>query len=1558
MSPLPLPLPLPLPPPPPPPLLSVTCNAQPLAGSCSPSLGNEAAIQFLPLPFSVTDEDGTDSTVFQFSITAGNEEGNFSVNSSTGVISLEQPLDRDRGPCVFNLTVAVSDGLFSTELYVSVQVVDENDNTPLPVPQDPGGEAGLFEGSVAEGSPVGTQVLTVRFTDADEGTNAALSFSLPAPAVQTAFSINSSTGELSTAAVLDYEEGDRLFNFTVFASDGGSPSNTGSATVIVMVTDINDNRPSVSVAVVAGAVYVEHGPPVRVADVSVTDLDASFPNRYAVVSIDDALDSGEVLVYTASPGERYSSADGTLVVVGALPYPELSARLSSVRYLNPSDELSPPLQRSISYAACDMLASSDLFTRLSEATQEALLHGNASSPLLPSDDAALLQTGCLQLSSSSVLLPLAEVNDRPTVVAVEPVQFQPIAEDLPLEQNPGELVLLTFGAAVSDADHTLLLDAPSFSGVAVVGFQSPIAMPEYGTLESVSACTATSVALRTDCPALQDPERCLCAEQGDVLTCADNIASDRVLFFCLHQLRTTMDVCGCPSPPQPGLPPAADISRVSASLNSSELDVSPALNSSDELEVSTSEAELLSGLVLRQGSWSVTSSAGVRSAALPPVVVLYRPVPSSVAPSSALLLPPSALLRFLPALHQFGQGEILFRAWDGSNALPIGSLGNTSDLSDTAFSLNTGVANITILPVNDPPEIYLGGPGVPDFSATLTENEQVLVASPSAIILEHDVADDLLLQRMVVMVTNSSGGCVLADYPAVSLDRLSFLNDSGLALEVGVARLGQACVTYQFEGPLSVGNWQALLRSLQLSVDNPEPSEHQRRLSFTIDDASSTSQTSVSIIDVQLVSDVCPTITLASSTGALIYTEHSGTTPLDPSLLVADGDRNARLAGATVTILNSCINCTLAASLPNPFVTATFNPSTLTLTLSGSASPLDYQTLLRGVVFEDEGDEPSLAMVTVRFTLIDAGTVTSCTDLSGDVAVVIVPVNDNAPSLYLDFPVSADYTAAFTEGEAPLAITGTVVIIDLDSAESPSYLVEVAIAAGCLPEDMLLFTSSPPGVLLSPYSPASCSLALNGSRSALEAALQFLHYTNLAGDAPSGSPRTILFTLSDPPLPPQSSSALLSVLPVNDAPVLDLDVAAEASDSFVTFQVGSTTGLPLAGPGGASVVDPDSPQLLSMLFSLTELDEQGQPLLARTDLFSEALSVDANLLLDFGLSGIFNRDSSTLVVTGAASTADYTTLLNTAVYSNSRRPPSGTTRQVSITTSDGEAESAPVVATVMFEGQLQLPVVDLNGGLSGRDTTTTYTLTGAPVAIAPAAFVSDPDGDLIVSANVSLPSSCASATLTFTTAFSDITVAPEDRGPAGLHYLVSSSSPAGRDPLVFQSILRGAAFSSPDSAQPGTCQVSVTVIDARLSQSVVVMATIVVEAFNAPPSVDLDLGLFGRDYSAVHFLGSASLTHIVSILDPDLRTELNYFNATPLGEAAGEAPLTDGTSAHGVVLGIQSHAGYLLTDPDSASLTYLQVGATHHRTITICLPIPTYKHSDGGHSICTAAQKR
>lgn len=93
--------------------------------------------------------------------------------------------------------------------------------------------------NIREDSPRQSSVILVKATDADLGANAAVQYQIVSGNTQGLFSINASSGLISTANFLDYERQNK-YTLEVSATDSAK---TSKASVVIDVVDVNDNNP-------------------------------------------------------------------------------------------------------------------------------------------------------------------------------------------------------------------------------------------------------------------------------------------------------------------------------------------------------------------------------------------------------------------------------------------------------------------------------------------------------------------------------------------------------------------------------------------------------------------------------------------------------------------------------------------------------------------------------------------------------------------------------------------------------------------------------------------------------------------------------------------------------------------------------------------------------------------------------------------------------------------------------------------------------------------------------------------------------------------------------------------------------------------------------------------------------------------------------------------------------------------------------------------------------------------------------------------------------------------
>ncbi|KAG5330656.1 FAT protein, partial [Acromyrmex charruanus] len=171
-------------------------------------------------------------------------QNDFVVDPRNGFIRSEHVFDREllvtnTGSNYINLEATVIDNGINRlrdRVKVTIYITDINDNVPqfqrLP-----------YRVQVSEGAVIGTQLLRVYTTDADEGLNGDVFYSLEDGNQYGHFMIDEATGQISLMKELDREMSD-TYVLTVVAHDAGLETRlSSSATVHIEVLDENDNVP-------------------------------------------------------------------------------------------------------------------------------------------------------------------------------------------------------------------------------------------------------------------------------------------------------------------------------------------------------------------------------------------------------------------------------------------------------------------------------------------------------------------------------------------------------------------------------------------------------------------------------------------------------------------------------------------------------------------------------------------------------------------------------------------------------------------------------------------------------------------------------------------------------------------------------------------------------------------------------------------------------------------------------------------------------------------------------------------------------------------------------------------------------------------------------------------------------------------------------------------------------------------------------------------------------------------------------------------------------------------
>uniref|UniRef100_A0A3P8PKT9 Cadherin domain-containing protein n=1 Tax=Astatotilapia calliptera TaxID=8154 RepID=A0A3P8PKT9_ASTCA len=209
----------------------------------------------------------------------------FTINVNTDVsgrkhseLVLLKELDREKERGLKLVLTAVDGGSpqRSGTAIIHITVLDANDNAPV-------FSQAVYEASVPENSLLDTVVVTVSATDADTGPNGDITYNFDHVSDEhvSLFSLNHKTGEIKVIGSLDYET-ESSIELRVRAKDG--PGLTSYCTVVIDITDVNDNPPAINLKSLTNPIPENVPPGTEVGIINVQDRD-SENNRQVRCSI-------------------------------------------------------------------------------------------------------------------------------------------------------------------------------------------------------------------------------------------------------------------------------------------------------------------------------------------------------------------------------------------------------------------------------------------------------------------------------------------------------------------------------------------------------------------------------------------------------------------------------------------------------------------------------------------------------------------------------------------------------------------------------------------------------------------------------------------------------------------------------------------------------------------------------------------------------------------------------------------------------------------------------------------------------------------------------------------------------------------------------------------------------------------------------------------------------------------------------------------------------------------------------------------------------------------------
>ncbi|KAI1899055.1 hypothetical protein AGOR_G00078740 [Albula goreensis] len=180
-----------------------------------------------------SDPDSMDVNNLNYTIISGNEDRHFAINRSSGIISFSNVCKKSLDP-FYNLTVAVSDGVFQKTAPVNIDMMNINKHSPH-------FDQSVYEAELAENAEAGTRVIRLAAIDPDDGPYGSVDYTIINKLADEKFSIDNE-GQIVTSQPLDRENpSQRVIAIKVMAKDGGG--RVAFCTVKIILTDENDNAP-------------------------------------------------------------------------------------------------------------------------------------------------------------------------------------------------------------------------------------------------------------------------------------------------------------------------------------------------------------------------------------------------------------------------------------------------------------------------------------------------------------------------------------------------------------------------------------------------------------------------------------------------------------------------------------------------------------------------------------------------------------------------------------------------------------------------------------------------------------------------------------------------------------------------------------------------------------------------------------------------------------------------------------------------------------------------------------------------------------------------------------------------------------------------------------------------------------------------------------------------------------------------------------------------------------------------------------------------------------------
>ena len=1004
------------------------------ATDCKPIKSKLSTLAVVPI--TAYDADLGEAGELSYSIVDGNDQSGgvdrFAINNATGAIRLSRSLDFDT-QAGHNLTVQVQDSsppFNSASATLRLTVTDINDNTPT-------FDNTTYRVDVEENTPSGTTVISVTATDLDSTDNGRVTFSIVriyCYNVTTRSLVIVSDSFLLVTAITPRPRhvahivlNEQVFDFEsvtwyiieVEARDHGTPWTSSTVNITVALVDLDDNFPVIEL-LTATTSHLEDEPgliPTKLSSgVSITDADTVpmpphlIQGARIVVSSSGSYSIQDEYLWLPDTAALYPDVcvEGNLtrelIIAGGMTAASYNQLLASIYYENKAREFAFNDTASVTIYITDEL-----------------------------DEGADNVTACTMFdqtrnfSSVETNITLQERNDRP-VLSTSVVQdgLQPLPELLedPLSsQNIGRAVWQIFDGNVTDEDDTRDGEVGNaVFGAAVIGTRGSVGGSfQFSLLQTWTASLAGASGSGTLTLTM--------AYDGE-LSIAANIA-------WVSQ----------PSSVEIRLQNMAGVSQATVTVTSSAGGAMTATVSflpGNKLNLyGLLELNVLVVVVLPKDQ-------------LPLSQTLTRNQPgwvtidgSQTSPMTATLVGPGSRLRFEPLPQQSGEAEATLMAWDlreGTHGTLVHNVLLTAGQQSSSFSADSATINITVLSVNDPPAIQLGGPGVLNYSTVYFENLNAVDIVDASRLTIVDVENDPIISVLITIYGENETTCDLQQEcpgyvrTGVNFDRIQFTAYD--LFELGFFNAtGSICKTWNLttyhadptQRGTSSSNWQSYLRTAEFRNDHPEPYNHSRLIEFRGFDGKGYGPPAYALVNITTFNDNRPTV----STSPATFLEGNPCTSIALSLTANDPDCSATIRWANATIMAGETDQGSLGIIATSAFNLTVTAESTWVYIDGLAPVTEYERLLKTLVYYNNASEPNSQDRTLAIQI--RGRLAESQSFSFQLTPELI--SDEPPVLGLS-NTTKNFSVSFTEDSlTSIALTPEIDISDLDSVGNPTSYV-------------------------------------------------------------------------------------------------------------------------------------------------------------------------------------------------------------------------------------------------------------------------------------------------------------------------------------------------------------------------------------------------------------------------------------------------------------------------------------------------------------------------------------